>query len=477
MIKKISDLINIDPRYDRQISGLSLDSRHLAENNIFCACRGTQSHAKTYLEMALQKPIAAVFLEEEGDIFLKNNIPCIPYPNLTKELGILAAKFYDFPTQEMRVIGVTGTNGKTSISHFIAQYLPQPCGLLGTLGNGIYGELVSGKFTTPFGIELQNIFYDLKSKNVQQVVMEVSSHALEQHRTAGINFEIGIFTNLTRDHLDYHGTMENYGAAKAKLFQDYPLKTAIFNLDDPFSQHLLQIVPQINVLTYSLNNSKASIFCNKINLLSNGYELDISTPLGIIKTKIKLIGDFNVSNILAAIATFIALEMPLKDIEKKLFQTQAVAGRMELFQSPNYAPVIIDYAHTPDALEKALQAARKHCSGNLWCIFGCGGDRDQGKRPLMGEIAEKYADQIILTNDNPRHEIPEQIISDIKMGLKNQSFLTILDRKKAISHALENAGKNDLILLAGKGHETYQQIGDDFLHYSDRETVKHLLGL
>jgi len=308
-------------------------------------------------------------------------------------------------------------------------------------------------------------------------VMEVSSHALEQHRTAGINFEIGIFTNLTRDHLDYHGTMENYGAAKAKLFQDYPLKTVILNLDDPFSQHLLQIVPQINVLTYSLNNSQASIFCNKINLLPNGYQLEVSTPLGIVKTKIKLIGDFNVSNILAAISAFIALEMPLKDIEKKLFQTQAVAGRMELFQSPNYAPIIIDYAHTPDALEKALQAARKHCNGKLWCIFGCGGDRDQGKRPLMGEIAEKYADQIILTNDNPRHEIPKQIISDIKTGLKSYSFLTILDRKQAISHALKNAEKNDLILLAGKGHETYQQIGDDFIHYSDRETVQQLLGL
>lgn len=476
MIKKISDLINIDPHYDRQISGLSLDSRHLAENNIFCACRGTQSHAKTYLEMALQKPIAAVFLEEEGEIFLKNNIPCIPYPNLTKELGILAAKFYDFPTQEMRVIGITGTNGKTSISHFIAQHLPQPCGLLGTLGNGIYGDLISGKFTTPFGIELQGIFHDLKSKNIKNTVMEVSSHALEQHRTAGINFEIGIFTNLTRDHLDYHGTMENYGAAKAKLFQDYPLKTAIFNLDDPFSQHLLQIVPQINVLTYSLNNSQASIFCNKINLLPNGYQLEVSTPLGIIKTKIKLIGDFNVSNILAAIGALIAFGIPLNKIKEKLFQTQAVAGRMELFQSPNYAPIIIDYAHTPDALEKALQSTRKHCNGKLWCIFGCGGDRDQGKRPLMGEIAEKYADQIILTNDNPRHEIPEQIISDIKIGLKNHSFLTILDRKQAISHALENAKKNDLILLAGKGHETYQQIGDDFLHYSDRETVQQLLG-
>jgi len=477
MIKKISDLINIDPHYDRQISGLSLDSRHLAENNIFCACRGTQSHAQTYLEMALQKPIAAVFLEEEGEIFLKNNIPCIPYPNLTKELGILAAKFYDFPTKEMRVIGVTGTNGKTSISHFIAQHLPQPCGLLGTLGNGVYGELISGKFTTPFGIELQEVFFNLKLKNIKNTVMEVSSHALEQHRTAGINFEIGIFTNLTRDHLDYHGTMENYGAAKAKLFQDYPLKTAIFNLDDPFSQHLLQIIPQINVLTYSLNNSQASIFCNKINLLPHGYQLEISTPLGIIKTKIKLIGDFNVSNILAAIAIFIALEMPLNEVKEKLFKTQAVAGRMELFQSPNYAPIIIDYAHTPDALEKALQATRKHCNGKLWCIFGCGGDRDQGKRPLMGEIAEKYADQIILTNDNPRHEIPEQIISDIKTGLKSYSFLTILDRKQAISHALENAKKNDLILLAGKGHETYQQIGDDFLHYSDRETVKYLLGL
>jgi len=477
MIKKISELINIDPRYDRQISGLSLDSRHLAENNIFCACRGTQSHAKTYLEMALQKPIAAVFLEEEGEIFLKNNIPCIPYPNLTKELGILAAKFYDFPTQEMRVIGITGTNGKTSISHFIAQHLPQPCGLLGTLGNGVYGELISGKFTTPFGIELQGIFHGLKSKNIKNTIMEVSSHALEQHRTAGINFEIGIFTNLTRDHLDYHETMENYGAAKAKLFQDYPLKTAILNFDDPFSQHLLQIVPQINVLTYSLNNSQASIFCNKINLLPHGYQLEISTPLGVIKTKIKLIGDFNVSNILAAIGALIAFGIPLNKIKEKLFQTQVVAGRMELFQSSNYAPIIIDYAHTPDALEKALQSTRKHCSGNLWCIFGCGGDRDQGKRPLMGEIAEKYADQIILTNDNPRHEIPEQIISDIKMGLKNYSFLTILDRKAAISYALENAGKNDLILLAGKGHETYQQIGDDFLHYSDRETVKHLLGL
>lgn len=477
MIKKISDLIDIDPQYDRQISGLSHDSRYLTENNLFCACRGTQSHAKTYLEMALQKPIAAVLLEEEGKIFLKNNIPCIPYPNLTKELGILAAKFYDFPTKEMRIIGITGTNGKTSVSHFIAQHLPQPCGLLGTLGNGIYGNLIAGKFTTPFGIELQGIFHDLKLKNVQHAVMEVSSHALEQHRTAGINFEIGVFTNLTRDHLDYHGTMENYGAAKAKLFQDYGLKTAVLNIDDPFSTYLLQITSQISVLTYSLNNSQANIFCSKINLLSSGYALEISTPLGTIKTQIKLIGDFNISNILATVGVLIAFGIPLKEIEEKVFHTQAVAGRMELFQSPHYVPIIVDYAHTPDALEKALQAARKHCKEKLWCIFGCGGERDQGKRPLMGNIAEKYADHIILTNDNPRHEIPEQIISEIKTGLKNQSGLTILDRKEAISYALEHAKKSDLILLAGKGHETYQQIGDEFLYYSDRETVQQLLGL
>jgi len=478
MTKKISDLIDIDPQYDREITGLSLDSRFLEEKNIFLACQGTKTHGKIYLETAIEKKVAAILLEEQGDIFLKNNIPCIPYPELSKDIGKIAAKFYDFPTKNMHVVGITGTNGKTSTSHFIAQHLPQPCGLIGTLGYGAYGELQDGKHTTPDAIDLQRIFNLLKQKNAQHLVMEVSSHGIEQHRIKNINFEIGIFTNLTRDHLDYHGTMEKYGVTKAKLFQEYGLKTAIINVDDPFGKQLLNTIPlKTKILTYSLKNLQANIYCNEIIALSNGYQLDISTPLGNITTEIKLIGDFNVSNILAATAAFIALNVPLKKIKEYLFETSPVIGRMELFHAPKYAPIIVDYAHTPDALKNALQASRKHCKGKLWCIFGCGGERDQGKRPIMGQIAEIYADSVILTNDNPRHEIPEQIINDILSGLEKQTHQVIQNRISAITYAIENSCEEDMILLAGKGHETYQQIGDEIICYSDRETVKQLLGL
>ncbi|MEY3220796.1 MAG: hypothetical protein RIT27_2153 [Pseudomonadota bacterium] len=478
MTKKISDLINIDPQYDREITGLSLDSLFLEEKNIFLACQGTKMHGKIYLETAIEKKVAAVFLEEQGDIFLKNNIPCIPYPELSKDIGKIAAKFYDFPTQNMHIIGITGTNGKTSTSHFIAQHLPQPCGLIGTLGYGIYGELNNGKHTTPNALDLQKIFNSLYIKNSRHIVMEVSSHGIQQHRVANINFEIGIFTNLTRDHLDYHGTMEKYGATKAKLFQDYGLKTAVINIDDSFGKQLLSSIPlKTKLLTYSLTNAHANIYCNEIIALPNGYQLDISTPLGNITTEIKLIGDFNVSNILAATATFIALNTPLKNIKEFLFETRPVIGRMELFHATNNAPMIVDYAHTPDALKNALQASRKHCKGKLWCIFGCGGERDQGKRPIMGQIAETYADHIILTDDNPRHESPEQIIKDILSGFQKQTHQVIQHRVSAISYALENSNKDDLILIAGKGHETYQQIGDEISYYSDRETAKQLLGL
>jgi len=471
---KLSQLLNLQLETDSTIQGMTLDSRQLQTGDLFVALAGTQVHGERFIPMAIERGAVAILREAKQEQQLINQgVLQVDIPDLSQKLGHIAAHFYDNPSQSMQVIGVTGTNGKTSVSHYLAQLLPAPCGLLGTLGYGVYGQLQSGQHTTPDAIQLQALFNSLHTQTVQQVVMEVSSHALVQGRVNGLQFDTAVFTNLSRDHLDYHQTMQAYREAKLKLFQWDNLKTAIVNLDDSMCQTIQQYLsPHVTCLTYGIETPNADIHATILQRHAQGYQLKIKTPWGNGIAEIGLFGQFNVSNILAAVTVALNQGINLDTILEKLEQIQPVTGRMQaVTQQPT---IIIDYAHTPDALEKVLQASRQHCERQLHCVFGCGGDRDQGKRPEMGKIAQQLADKVIVTDDNPRYEPPQVIIEAILTGcqLPDANLQVIADRETAIRTAIQQANPQDIIVIAGKGHEDYQQVGDEFLHFSDAEVVR-----
>ncbi len=452
--------------FDCPVTGLSLDSRAVQPGNVFFALPGTKTDGEIYIKSAIQNGAIAVLKDAELRSFeiLEGKIPCLSLPNLSQEVGEIAARFYNYPSRKMRIIGVTGTNGKTSVTHVIAYLLDNytRCGLIGTLGYGIYGALQAGSHTTPDAIHLQALLAQLQT---EYAVMEVSSHALTQGRVNGINFEIAVLTNLSRDHLDYHQTMKAYAEAKRKLFK-MPLKRAVINIDDTFGQSLL--AP--HAITYSLHNKNADVYANIRTYDKLGCQIDIFTPWGKGELYSPWFGEFNVSNVIAALTVLLSMGFSLSKLLSQLTHLPAVPGRMERFGQEHQATIIIDYAHTPDALEKTLLALRKHLKGNLWCVFGCGGDRDRGKRHLMGKVAQAFADKVILTDDNPRYESSQAIIDDILQGCPKPDSV-IPDRKQAIHYALQNALIGDFILIAGKGHEDYQQIGDQRFPFSDRDLV------
>ncbi|MEK7991388.1 MAG: UDP-N-acetylmuramoyl-L-alanyl-D-glutamate--2,6-diaminopimelate ligase [Thiotrichaceae bacterium] len=476
---KLSQLLELDLACNPDITGLTLDSRQVNAGEVFFALAGTQVHGERFIPMAIENGAVAVLREAtEFKAYIANDVCHVDVPNLSQRLGIIAAHFYANPSQSMHVTGITGTNGKTSVSHYIAQLLSEPCGLLGTLGYGIYGQLQAGQHTTPDAIRLQALFAEFKQQTIQQVVMEVSSHALVQGRVNGIEFDSAVFTNLSRDHLDYHQTMQAYQAAKLKLFQWDSLKTAIINQDDSLSDTIQQhLAKDVQCLTYSLKNSQADIYANILQQHQQGYHLQIKTPWGDGQVELNLFGQFNISNVLAALAVALNQGEALDEVLAKIEKLQAVAGRMQCIIQAQQPTVIIDYAHTPDALEKVLQASRQHCVGQLHCVFGCGGDRDKGKRPQMGQIAQQFADKVIITDDNPRHEASQAIIDDILLGcqLPDSDLQVIADRAKAIQIAIKQAHIEDIVLIAGKGHEDYQQVGDDFLYFSDIDEVRKAL--
>ncbi|MCK5720351.1 MAG: UDP-N-acetylmuramoyl-L-alanyl-D-glutamate--2,6-diaminopimelate ligase [Thiomargarita sp.] len=471
----LSQLINqtLAKSIDRSISHLTLDSRTIVEGSVFIALQGTQTHGELFIESALQLGTTAILKEAvSSKIEMMGKIPCIHIPNLSQKVGKIAAGFYHHPSQNMQITGVTGTNGKTSVTHIIAQYLHLngvSSGLIGTLGYGIYPYLQLGNHTTPDAINLQSLLAELRNQSISQVTMEVSSHALVQGRVNGINFDTAILTNLSQDHLDYHKTMAAYAEAKQRLFNWENLKTAIINLDDLFGQTILAKISAKNVLTYSLENKMADVYTHIESYNINGCSLKIYTPWGNIKTHSPLFGAFNVSNLLAALTMLLNQGFDLSTLGAQLEAIKPVSGRMEKIQ--HQALVIIDYAHTPDALEKALLTLAQHCDdGDLWCVFGCGGDRDKGKRALMGKVANQYADKIIITDDNPRTENSQAIIDDILTTCPHPTQV-IPNRKQAIHYALQQATAQDIILIAGKGHENHQQIGEQKFPFSDQEVV------
>jgi UDP-N-acetylmuramoyl-L-alanyl-D-glutamate--2,6-diaminopimelate ligase len=446
------------------VSGLTLDSRHVRRGDAFFALRGLNGHGIEFAANAVLRGAQVVLAEAPAVETEPLSVPLLWIDDLHDQVGEIAARFYDRPAEAMRVIGITGTNGKTSCVQLLAQaltFLGHRAATIGTLGAGLYGQLREGERTTPDAISVQGLLADFRDAGASHVAMEVSSHALEQGRVAGVDFELAAFTNLTRDHLDYHGSMEAYGAAKAKLFAWPGLQAAVINIDDAFGRELASQLPLgVKPLRLSMSDDPdAEVAASAIITSAEGLAFQLRTPWGRHALSSHLLGRFNVANLLTVVACLGALGESFERIVAAIEILQPVNGRMSRLGGQHRLPlVVVDYAHTPDALEQTLTALRAHCAGRLICVFGCGGERDAGKRPLMGEIAARMADIAIVTDDNPRGEDGDAIVAQIVAGMGSARSMAVeRDRALAIGHALKLAQSGDVVLIAGKGHETYQE--------------------
>lgn len=470
-MKKLHYLLNNSELIDQNadIEAITNNSREVTHNTLFLAFPGAHVDARQFIANAISQGASAVLYEnKDGFHYDHDSIPCIGMADLKNKQALIAARFYDFPGKKIPVIGVTGTNGKTSVTQFIAQLLDKTA-VIGTLGYGFFGALKKLPNTTPDGLQLQKILFELVSAGAKAIAMEVSSHGLVENRVAEINFQTAVFTNLTQDHLDFHGTMAHYQAAKELLFQMPGLKNAVINIDDLAGKYFAEKYQHtLNVVRYSKHNHDADVFVLSKTQCPTGFDVVVQTPQGKHAFQLPLIGEFNIDNSLAVIG--VLLLSHCDQIWQRISTIVAVPGRMQFFKTEHSPSVIIDYAHTPDALEKALQSVRAHCLGKLFCIFGCGGNRDKTKRPKMGAIASRYADTVVITNDNPRDEDANIIAAEVASGIDGKYDIE-LDRALAIKKTLEKANKNDWVLIAGKGHETDQIIGKKTLHHSDAECV------
>lgn len=473
---------------DVHVGAVALDSRRLTEGSLFLALPGGNHHGLQFTAQAVDAGAAAIAWDEAPDSLVDSalrqcrahGVVLVRVPGLRRRAGEIAARFHGDPSHGVPVTGVTGTDGKTSVSQFIGQALHAggtPCGIVGTLGYGLAGHLRAGTHTTPDAGELQRELAELRDAGARAVAMEVSSHALDQYRVAGVRFACAVLTNLSRDHLDYHGSMEAYAEAKASLFRTQGLKAAVLNIDDGFGRALYEeLGTTVDCLRYSLDPAaEAELTACTVSQHPGGLEIDARINGQGLSLAVPLLGRFNAANILAVAGALVALGWRPADLPGPLGRLTPVPGRMERFSAPGRADIIVDYAHTPAALEAALAAVRAHYPGALWCVFGCGGDRDRGKRPLMGEVAARLADHVVLTDDNPRTENPETILAEIRAGTASSSVEVRRDRRAAIAGALDRAREGDAILVAGKGHEDYQIVGETRLDFSDRETVATLL--
>lgn len=481
----------VEPREDRDIAGLALDSRRVRRGDLFFACAGGRAHGMRFVDEAVSAGAAAVAYDAADPLALqaretvRRDVPLIGVQGLAERIGPIAARFHRQPSRDMAVVGITGTNGKTSCCHYLAQAFSvageTPCGVVGTLGYGLYGALRPATHTTPDAVTLQEELARMRDAGARHVVMEVSSHALAQGRTLGVRFATAVFTNLSHDHLDYHGDLASYGRAKQRLFAVPGLRFAVVNRDDAFGREILAgLRSDIESASFGLEGDtmgravsgtvvRADIAGMALKVRSSWGEGELHTPL---------LGRFNAENLLAVIAVLLLMGVPLDEALRRAAALRAVPGRMERFGGDAGRPLaIVDYAHTPDALEQALRTLRAHCRGRLVCVFGCGGERDRAKRPLMGEIAARLADRVVVTDDNPRGEDPRAIVGEILAGMPAGGAVeTISDRAAAIAAAIGGAGEGDIVLVAGKGHEDYQQVGDRRLPFSDRAAVAGILG-
>lgn len=465
------------------VRALALDSRNVRPGDLFLAVPGLRSDGRHHIADAIARGAVAVAYELEGapeHLDIAAPVVALPIKDLCAQLSAIAGRFHGDPSRSLRLIGVTGTNGKTSVSQLLAQALDllgERCGLIGTLGCGFYGALTRSLYTTPDALGVQEALANLKQAEAEAVAMEVSSHGLEQGRVSALDFDMAVFTNLSRDHLDYHGTMEAYGEAKARLFNMPSVKYRVINLDDPFGRHLAAQDQASQLITYSLNDPTAVLYCPSAQFNDQGIQARLVTAQGESSLRSPLLGRFNLSNLMAVVGALLGMSYPLDEILAVLPRLNPPPGRMQRLGGKGQPLVIIDYAHTPDALEQVLTALRPHASqGQLRCLFGCGGDRDRGKRPLMAAAAERLADVVVVTDDNPRSEDPAQIQADIRSGfMAPDSIECLLGRAEAIAHTIALSQAKDVVLLAGKGHEDYQEIQGVRYPFSDYEEARHAL--
>ncbi|WP_257263064.1 UDP-N-acetylmuramoyl-L-alanyl-D-glutamate--2,6-diaminopimelate ligase [Endozoicomonas sp. ONNA2] len=486
---------------DKKLSHLTLDSRRITGGELFIAIPGIQSDGRHYIADALEKGAAAVLVDDSEGFDLSAAKGCESVffvPDLSGKVGSLANRFYRQPSEQLSIIGVTGTNGKTSCCWFIAEILGQlgkPCALMGTVGRGMPGQMEASLNTTSDVITLQQYLGQLVADGVQALAMEVSSHGLDQGRVSGVSFEVALFTHISRDHLDYHGSLENYAAAKARLFSQCTYRYAVIGKDDAFAPLMLSSCPpNANITTWSLEDASADVYLSHIEALPQGFRATIHTPWGVGTLATSLLGRFNLENLLAVIAALGVQGYALDRLLAAIALISAPPGRMQQFGGGPQPLVLVDYAHTPDAIDSVLCSLREHraqivkmqpsakdCEkdvGNIVCIYGCGGDRDRGKRPLMTLAALRGADKAVLTSDNPRTEDPLQIIADALDGIAQNDrrrIQVIADRSEAISSTITSAGTGDIIVIAGKGHENYQEIQGVRHHFDDAEQVQLVL--
>lgn len=470
--------------FDVTIHGLQTDSRQVTSGDAFIALAGQRTTAEHYVDQAVAAGASVVILEvqQPAECHEYRGALVVPVENLRGKLGRIADRFFEHPSQRLRLIGVTGTNGKTSVTQYIAQLLQHtgtPCGVLGTLGYGMPGALQTATHTTPDVVQVNRVLSRIVALGGRAAAMEVSSHALDQGRVDQLTMTGAVFTNLTRDHLDYHGSMEAYGAAKAKLFEREELHFAVINYDDPFGRQLHdQLAGKCDRVRYSLHEAQTELWLTEFEPTLDGFSASVDGQWGRIDLSVPLMGSFNASNVLAAMAAVLSLGVPVDRVRSAVSALQPPPGRLESFTGSAGVRVVVDYAHTPDALSNALAALRPHVSGKLMCVFGCGGDRDSGKRPEMAREAERGADVVVVTDDNPRSEHPAAIARDILAGFADRDAVTVIhDRAEAIARTIRQAAEGDVVLIAGKGHEDYQEVAGQRVHFSDAEQVRHVLQL
>lgn len=476
---------------DVNITGVTLDSRMVQAGSLFISLAKDEQQRSQYLVQALNSDAAVVLFEESQVFSLQDKsvmddakVKAYGIVSLESKVSEIAARFYDHPSQQLTVIAVTGTNGKTSVSQFIAQALESlgfACGVVGTLGVGRTDNLQSTGMTTPDPVTLQAVLATFCKQSIEYVVIEASSHALEQGRLNSVAVDVAVFTNLSRDHLDYHQDMADYAAAKQRLFEFLSVKAAVINGDDLFGKTLIKALAgkDLELLSYSSQRaiegeSKAITSADKIKTSAQGVSFTVENEQRYEDIDSPLLGRFNVDNLLAALTALMAIGINFNQAVKAVAQCQAIEGRMQSYGGEQQPQVVIDFAHTPDALIQVLQTLRPHLlsNGHLWCVFGCGGDRDKGKRQLMAVGAEQNADQVVITDDNPRSENNIAIVEDILIGFKHPQQVHVEhDRQLAITYAVTHANRLDIVLIAGKGHEQYQEISGIKHHFSDAEAV------
>ncbi len=476
LLSHLLNTIGLSCNQDGIVRGLVTDSRRVEPGNLFIGMPGSRVDGGEFALEALDRgAIGAVV----GENIAINHDRVYRVKNINEVCASLANEFYDYPSRHLQLVGVTGTNGKTTTTHII-EFLLQSnfdTALLGTLYNRWRGFQETAQLTTAFSVDLQRTLRAAINQGVDLGIMEVSSHALDQGRVLGCEFQRAVFTNLSQDHLDYHGTLERYFEAKSLLFMpQYLYGTALLNWDDFYGQKLTEISK--NHLTYSLHDPRADLYATGLVFRPNGVTAQLHTPWGIIILRSSLVGKFNVMNTIAAIGVALSLGIEPRMVEERLPQFQAVPGRLEKItvDEAQDITIVVDYAHTPDGLEKVLLAMRPFVENNLVVVFGCGGDRDRSKRPIMGEIAHRLADRVFVTSDNPRTEDPERILADIKAGIKDDSKVFYeIDRRKTIEEAVLTAKPGDTIVIAGKGHEDYQIIGTTKYPFDDRIEARQAL--